>query len=124
MNTTLGWINIALITVMGLIYPLRMTYLKKKDKRLLAIYQKMRIIHPLTGGMIIVLGLIHGYMSLGTIRLHTGLLIVIVLIIMGAIALLGPRTKMLKRSWRVVHRYMGLALWSSILLHLFFRSII
>lgn len=124
MNTTLGWINVALITAMGLIYPLRMNYLKTKNKKLLAVYQKMRIIHPITGGMIIALGLIHGYMSLGTIRLHTGLLIVIVLVIMAAIALLGPRTKFLKKNWRVVHRYMGLVLWSSILLHLFFRSLI
>lgn len=124
MNTTLGWINLALITAMGLIYPLRMTYLKTKDKKLLSFYKKMRVIHPLMGGAIITIGLIHGYMSLGTIRLHTGLLIVIVLAIMGAIALLGPRTTFLKKNWRVVHRFMGLLLWSSILLHLFYRSLI
>lgn len=124
MNTTLGWINLALITAMGLIYPLRMTYLKTKDKKLLSLYKTMRVIHPLTGGVIILIGLIHGYMSLGTIRLHTGLLIVIVLLFMAGIALLGPRTKLLKKNWRVVHRFMGLLLWSSILLHLFYRSLI
>lgn len=124
MNTTLGWINLALITAMGLIYPLRMRYLKTKDKTLLALYKKMRIIHPVTGGLVIAIGLIHGYMSLGTLRIHTGLLIVIVLMMMAAVALLGPRTELLKRSWRVIHRYMGVLLWSSILLHLFFRSLI
>lgn len=124
MYGTLGWINVALIAGMGLIYPLRAYYLKSKDKRLLAIYQRMRVIHPLMGGLIIALGLLHGYMSLGVIRLHTGTLIVIVVSLMAAIALVGPRTKLLRRNWRVIHRYMGLSLWGFIFLHIFFRSLI
>lgn len=124
MNATLGWINLALITAMGLIYPLRMRYLATKDKTLLALYQKMRIIHPVTGGLVIAVGLIHGYLSLGTLRLHTGLLIVFVLAAMGVIALSGPRTKLLRRNWRIIHRYMGILLWSSVLLHIFLRNLI
>jgi predicted ferric reductase len=120
----MGWVNLALIAVMGFIYPLKLIYQKGKDKRVLALYKRVRVFHPIMGGVIIALGLIHGYMSLGALRLHTGSLIVIALMLMAAVSLLGPRVQFLKRRWRDIHRYMGLSLWVLIFLHLFYRSLI
>lgn len=124
MYAFLGWVNVALIASMGLILPLRAQYLKTKDKKTLALYQRVRKGHPVVGGAIILLGLVHGYMSLGAIRLHTGTLIVLVLALMALVALVGSRWQPLKKHWRALHRNMGLTLWVFIFLHIFYRSLI
>jgi len=122
-NGTLGWVNVALIASMGLILPLRAQYLKTKDKKSLELLQRVRTFHPKVGVAIIMLGLVHGYMSLGEIRFHTGTLIIMVLTVMALLALGGPRWQPLKKSWRAIHRNMGLALWFFIFLHIFYRSL-
>ncbi len=121
---TMGWVNLVLIVIMGLIYPLKMAYQRNKDKKVLELYKRARIFHPVLGFVIIGIGLTHGYLALGALRLHTGSLVLLALIAMATIALIGPRMKALRKSWRTIHRYAGGVLWAFLLLHLFYRSLI
>lgn len=108
-----------------MIYPIKKAYEKTRDKRILLIYKKMRVLHPIIGALIIIIGLIHGYMGLGTLlRLHTGSFVIITLIIMGLIAVTGPKVKPLRKKWRFIHRNIGLVLLIFILIHVFYRNLI
>ena len=120
----LGWINLVLILFMGSIFPIKKMYQKHKTKKLLDLYKTIRKIHPFMGLTIIIIGIIHGYMQLNTIRIHTGTLILLMVILMGSVALLGPRIKILKRNWRFIHRNMGFLLLGTLVIHLFFNSLI
>ncbi|KAB3531549.1 hypothetical protein [Alkaliphilus serpentinus] len=122
--STLGWMIVSLIFLTGLIYPIKQYYSKSKNKKLLAIYKKLRIIHPLLGVTIILLGSIHGYLALGTFRLHTGTIVLAILVIMAIIPISGQKIQKLKRHWRPYHRYLSIILWISIIIHILFRNII
>ena len=131
MVDALGWINLLLVLLMGSIYPIKKAATaklqrvgKEKVKGSMLLYQKMRIIHPILGILIVGIGLVHGYLALGTIRLHTGLLVVIWIMLMGSVAIFGPRMKVLRKKWRNLHREMGLVLLIFVIIHLFWRSLI
>ncbi len=131
MVDAMGWLNLVLVLIMASIYPIKRAATAKphgpgkgNNGRSMALYKRMRLLHPLLGGLIIVLGLIHGYLALGTIRPHTGLLVVITIILMGAIAIFGPKMKVLRKKWRNLHRGMGLILLIFVVLHLFWRNLI
>lgn len=112
----MGWINVVLALFMGSIYPLKQQI--KNYKKLAPVYRKMRIIHPVTGVVMILVGLFHGYMALGSIRIHSGSLILIILILMGLTALAGTRIKAFRKNWRIVHRLLAVLLFASVLAHL------
>ena len=114
----LGWLNVILVVLMGSIYPIKEKM--KTNKKLIPIYRKMRIIHPIVGVSMIVVGLIHGWMALGQIRLHSGLLILLALIAMALTALAGQKIKAFRKGWRKVHRALGLLVFLLVLAHLVF----
>jgi len=127
MVDALGWINLFLVLLMGSIYPLKRAATaklhrvgKEKARGSMEVYQKMRIIHPVLGAFIIGIGLVHGYLALGTLRLHTGLLVVMWLMLMGGVAIFGPKMKVLRKKWRNLHRGMGLVLLILVIIHLSF----
>lgn len=112
----LGWLNVILVLLMGSIFPIKERM--KTNKKLIPVYRKARVIHPITGVAMIVIGLIHGTMALGRIRLHSGTLILIVLVLMALVAFAGPRVKALKKNWRLIHRMLGLLVFVLVLAHL------
>lgn len=114
----LGWLNVILVVLMGSIYPVKEKM--KTNKKLMPLYRKMRVIHPVVGVIMIVIGLVHGFMVLGEIRLHSGLLIVIILIIMALTALAGQKVKAFRKGWRKVHRTLGVLVFLLVLAHLIF----
>ncbi|MDW7672370.1 MAG: hypothetical protein SCK57_07760 [Bacillota bacterium] len=112
----MGWVNVILVVLMGSIYPIKEKM--KTNKKLIPVYRKVRVIHPIVGILMIVGALIHGTMALGRIRLHSGTLIVVVLIIMALVAFSGPRVKAFKKNWRTVHRSLGVLVFVLVLAHL------
>ncbi|SCY33337.1 hypothetical protein [Alkaliphilus peptidifermentans] len=117
MGGLLGWINIFLILTMAMIYPIKMQYQRTRNKDLLAVYKRVKIAHPFVGGAIIIIAFVHGYLQLGTLRMHSGLYVLITIALMGIIALIGPRIKVLRKRWRSIHRLLFLPLIILILLH-------
>jgi len=124
MVEVLGWLNIGLIILMGTIYPIKKIYLKNKSHGVFSIYRKTRLLHPILGLIIVVIGLTHGYLALGTLRLHTGSLLVTTIIVMGCVTSLGRKQLLFKKSWIKIHRSLVPILFIFIILHIFFRSLI
>ena len=131
MVEVMGWMNLVLVVVMGIIYPVKKYATamlqkvgKEKSKGSMKLYQLIRQIHPILGTIIVLLGLLHGYLAIGTMRLHTGLLIVIMIMLMGIVAIFGPKLKVLRKKWRTLHRSMGLFLFIFVIIHLFWRNLI
>jgi len=120
----LGWLNLALVFLMILIYPIKRLYLDKRKPKLLKLYKAARYYHPLLGFIIVLIGLTHGYLAIGSIRLHTGTLVVLTVILMGCITVLGRRKLLFQRNWRKIHVYLVPLLFIFIFVHIFFRNII
>ena len=91
MVDALGWLNIGLIALMFALFPIKRSYLKYRKSSYLKVYRKVRVFHPLLGLIIIIIGLVHGFLALGTIKLHTGTLVLISIITMGLISTLGRK---------------------------------
>lgn len=131
MVTTIGWINIGLIVLMGSIFPVKKMYLKKmKDEgkkeaeNLGKLYRFSRKAHPVLGMGILALGFYHGYQAFSLTVWHTGTLLLYTLLLMAIIALSGPRIKAFKKHWRLVHRSLGGLVYLLALLHIFWRNLL
>lgn len=119
----LGWLNLFLILLTSLIYPIKKVYFKNRKSGLLKIFKVARQLHPLLGFIIVLIGLIHGCLALGSIRLHTGYLILYTIIIMGCITTLGRKGKTFNNTWLSLHRAFVPFLFLFIFVHLFFRNL-
>lgn len=114
----LGWFNAFLLFVL-LSFPLAIEinkrWLKGKNKNYNLFLKNGRKIHPYIGGLLVLTGLIHGYLKLGRIAYHTGTLLLIVLSLNGLLGLVFKRTR--NRTYAKVHRYMGILIVLLFLLH-------
>lgn len=131
MVTTIGWINIVFIAIMGSIYPIKLTYMKKyknegkeKAKNLGKLYQFSRKAHPITGIAIILLGLYHGSKAYSLSVLHTGTILLYLIILMAIVAVVGQKVKPFKKNWRILHGRLGILVYIFAILHVFWRNII
>ncbi len=129
MVVVIGWINIGLIVIMGSIFPVKKTYLKKlkeegkeKSKNWGKLYQFSRKAHPILGLVILTLGFYHGYQAFSLTVWHTGTLLLYTVFMMAVIALTGPRIKPFKKHWRTVHRNLGIVVYFLGVLHVFWRN--
>ena len=115
-----------LITVV--LYPLyKNVFVKKLSKNPKPLYRNifklLKKIHPVFASTAIITGLYHGFLMLGGFRIHTGSLIIIALLFMGATYLAG-KTKSLRTKWRIYHRAGGLVTVTAVMIHLFFPYLI
>jgi hypothetical protein len=115
----MGWINTFLALGMGTIYPIKENM--KTHKKLIPIYRKMRVWHPIVGVIMIAIGIYHGINAFGRILvLHSGPMVLLILSIMAVIALAGRKNLIFKKNWRKIHRTLGLLLYTVLLLHILF----
>lgn len=118
----IGWTIVVLVFSMTIIYPAKKIYLEKRDEKSKKRFQLLRKIHPYLGVLILILGGIHGYMAIGKVIWHTGTLLYGLILLMALISLLRfPPIKY--KKWRYIHRFVGLLVWGSIFLHIFYRNI-
>ena len=122
----LGWVNIALVIIAGLLFMLRrmnkLIY-TNKNATLKKIVKFLSRIHPYIGITLLITAYIHGELALGTIfKVHTGSLAWTIIFIMMLIALIGKRFRI--KYWLKLHRTLAILLMFSVLLHLFARNIL
>lgn len=129
--TTVGWINLWLIVIMGSIYPIKHNYMRKyknegkeKAKTIGQFYQFTRKAHPVTGFIILLLGVYHGSQAYSLFILHTGTVLLYSILIMAIIAIVGQKFRVFQKHWRVVHRGIGILVFLFAVLHVFWRNII
>lgn len=126
MYITLAWINFALLILASLLFLSRRLFKKLSNKKsplglfLRRIMPLLKAVHPLLGLSFIVIGFIHGYLALGGIMFHSGLLVWLTALLMGLIAGVGKTVKPLQKHWLKLHRPLALLLWGLFLFHYFF----
>ena len=121
----LGWVNIAAIVVMTAPYWLRMISqysLKNKNKKLLRFIKALRTVHKPLGLALVASVIVHGILALGTLRLHTGTIAGIMLIITAALG--GTFYLLKKKPVLIAHRTAASLLTLLVLVHLIFPSLL
>lgn len=125
MFITLAWINVALMIIASLLFITRRIFKKLGDKKspfalfLRRIMPLLQKIHPIIGLSFIVVSFIHGYLALGLITLHTGLLVWLTALLMGTVATVGKGLRINQKTWLKIHRPLALLLWALFFLHYF-----
>jgi len=116
MASFLGWINALSAFLMGGIYPIKKRMISNKE--LTPLYRIVRKVHPLIGSLMVVIGGYHGYLMLGgNLRLHSGTLVWLMLILMGVVAILGQAVKAFQKKWQPLHRTLGLLMLLLLVAH-------
>jgi hypothetical protein len=115
----LSWFNVILLVYL-LSFPLALELNKRvfrgKKKKFNKALKMGRKYHPYAGITLIVSGLIHGLDKLGgTLRFHTGSLLLIILIINGFIGFMYKKKR--NKKLATVHRIVGVVIAAAFLLH-------
>ena len=118
----LGWLSLALAAIATSPYWLRTLNkytFKTKDPNFLKVIKFLRVIHKPAGAALAVIALIHGFLALsGQIRLHTGLMTYISIVLTALLGLRHHFSK--KKDARIfkAHRIMALISVAFLLVHL------
>ncbi|MDO5689102.1 MAG: hypothetical protein Q4G61_02495 [Tissierellia bacterium] len=89
--STFGWLSAGLLALLVLPFVfLRLNKLlfQSKDKRFFSLVKALRSIHKPAGILLIASAFYHGYLAMGTIRLHTGTVLYVtaaLTVLLGAI---------------------------------------
>ena len=123
MYSVLGWINVAILGV--ILAPFALNFLNRKfiktnSRGYAETVKFLRRLHKPLGAFMAVFALVHGYMAMGGLRLHTGSLLYVSIF---ATALLGGSFyRFKKRALFQWHKRMALVSFLLLLLHLFYPS--
>ncbi|MPN19583.1 hypothetical protein SDC9_166954 [bioreactor metagenome] len=125
MYVVLGWINLSLFALATSHFWLRFLNSRlfhAKSKGFLSLLKTLRVIHKPVGIALVGLAYLHGFMALGTIRPHTGLLAATA---MAAAAALGAAYFFSrKKPFFILHRWVVLAIACLIAVHLIFPNLL
>lgn len=119
----LGWVTLVALAVMVLPYVLRMVNkwaFKNECKGLSKAVKILRQIHKPLGIALVVVAAVHGYGMLGRLRLHSGSLTLMSIIVTGVLGAIFWKKKD-KRALQG-HRVMALVSVLFLLLHLFWPA--
>ena len=119
----LGWLSVIVFGVVLSPYLLNLLnrkVLKTKNKTFFKVVKFLRSLHKPFGIALIVLGVVHGYMALGRVSLHTGTLFYISILITGILG--GSFYRLKKRELFIWHKRMAAVAVVLFLLHFFFPS--
>lgn len=119
----LGWINVIALTIV--LSPFVLNFInrkafKNKNMAIREIVKLLRKFHKPLGIILVVTGIVHGYMALGSLRLHTGTILYLSTLITGILGGAFYRTK--KRAFFVWHKRLAFLSVALLLLHYFYPS--
>ena len=119
MFRVLGWINIGVLSVIILLYVLRRInkyVFNNKNKQLIMITKKMSQLHPFLGVYLVFSAFLHGYMIVGRLKIHSGYIAWVLLLVQGILGILVKKIK--KKSIITIHRLFGIVLIISVVIHI------
>lgn len=123
MYILIGWLNITLLLIMTAPYWLRFLNahtLHLQGGMYASVIRQLRRVHKPLGGVILTLALIHGYLALGSFRIHTGTLLWLSIAVTASLGLTFFLSK--KKALFVWHKRMVLVSILLLLFHLLFPS--
>jgi hypothetical protein len=116
----LGNMNAAIILMLAMRGPF-MAWFKRSKKANWAktSVKLMRRWHPIFGSVLVLSGIIHGYMAWGWNFRHTGYLLYVAIVLQW---ILGIGLLRKKKKLKVVHRIVSIGVLVFLGLHIFYRS--
>lgn len=114
----IGIINALLLVILlmpFLLNALNRKWFKTKNETYRKVLKGLRTIHKPTGIALALFGVIHGWMALGGLRLHTGTLLYAAILVQAALG--GAFYKTKRKNLFKAHRLMALAVVLLFLLH-------
>lgn len=123
MYSVLGWLNVIILGV--ILSPYVLSFLNRKffktqNNVFKNTVKVLRRLHKPLGLAIAVLAIVHGYLALGGLRLHTGSLLYLSIFITALLG--GSFYKLKKRALFKWHKRMALLSFLLLILHLFYPS--
>lgn len=125
MYRIMGWINVAIVSLMFLnIMLLKMNaqYFKKKDGFLFKYIKLMRKFHKPLGAILLITVVYHGILALGTLQLHTGTILGSIVLLTAIFGIAFQYIK--KKQIFTLHKLFASILILLLLVHLVFPSIL
>lgn len=125
MYVILGWTNVIVLGVLltpSVINFLNRNFLKMRFLTLTKITKPLKTLHNPLGLIILILPLIHGYLAMGTIRIHTGSLLYTFILLTAILG--GSFYRLKERNLFIWHKIMAFVSFLLFLLHLFFPKAI
>lgn len=123
MVSFLGWLNVVLLSLIVLPYILNLLnrkFIKTKNENFKKLIKFLKKLHKPLGVILAVIALVHGYLGLRAIRLHTGTLLYVCMF--STVALGGAFFKFKKKQLFVWHKRMALLTVLLLLLHIFYPN--
>lgn len=122
MYSILGYVSVGLLVLLVLPYVLRIINTKflKRNKRVNNVIKFLKKYHKLFGAAALIISLIHGYMALGGLRLHTGSLVFMSMALAAITGMLFAKKK--KKILLTLHRAFSALSIALLGLHYFFPS--
>ncbi|BES63967.1 hypothetical protein SANA_04060 [Gottschalkiaceae bacterium SANA] len=116
----LGYLNASILVILSLRWPYFIWFKrskKSKESKLLA--KTIRRLHPILGGVLVMTGILHGYLAWGWNFRRTGYLLYFFVLLQGILGLgLLKKRKGLKNP----HRWVSLMALVLLGLHVFYRT--
>lgn len=114
MYKILAWVSVVFLFYNFSLFPLHRLLKNAKFARKFLLYSSK--IHRFTGFTLIITGISHGYLALGTIKFHTGFVLWLGIVLLFSYYLLR---KFLRRRWLIFHRYTDFAVIVMFFIHFF-----
>ncbi len=123
MYRILGWINIALVSVM--ILPFILTFinikiLHTKNSKFQNFIKLLRRLHKYLGAVLLIFAGVHGYLALGALRFHTGTILGIIVIITATFGITFKYVR--KKPLFLFHKIFAALLITLLIVHLIIPS--
>jgi len=125
MYSILGWLNVLIIGALVAPYILKIlnkNFIKSKSNKIKNTIKLLRRFHKPLGISLAVIALIHGYLALGSLRIHTGSILYVLIIITAVLG--GSFYKLKKRILLTWHKRFVLISLLFLLIHLFYPNAI
>lgn len=123
MFSFLGWLNVVLLGIIIAPYILvfiNKKFIKTKHSSFRALLKFLKKLHKPLGLLLLILALVHGYLALGRIALHTGSVLFVTIFIAASLG--GSFYKLKKRPLFTWHKRMAFIVIVFLLLHIFYPN--
>ena len=107
--------NVSLVVIQISMYTVRRInryFFENRNSRLKKAANLLRKVHPYSGRLLIITGIMHGYAMAGGLRIHSGYVVILMTAFWGWA---GPRYKI--KNWLKVHRTWALILVAAVAFH-------
>ncbi|MBN2880379.1 MAG: hypothetical protein JXN65_12205 [Clostridia bacterium] len=115
MYPVLGWINVGIVVILLIPFVI-LKGVKNKDSFLFKLKKFLSKFHRPLGALLVVSAVVHGYLALHKIALHTGTLVAVAALITMFVG--GMFISMKKKPILTLHKVLGMVLVVLLVVHL------